>query len=251
MPVDENQGELFAEAVNLSFQWRPDISFRVGRFFTPAGIWNVDHYPPFVPTQELPLHIRNIFPQVFDGAMVYGTHPVGGSFVKYDLYWGNGEGNPGKSDSNSHKALGLNAGVLLPFLKHTEFGLTYYRDTLNDDTKKAATGAHVKVKNGGFAFQSEYARGKYTPKTDPGYNSSGYYAQLMYDINNWSAGVRRSFYDADSIGNNELVANTLFVNYRVSASIVLNMEHHWFNYNDKAKDDYQSTLFSAVAYLGN
>ena len=66
-----------------------------------------------------------------------------------------------------------------------------------------------------------------------------------------SAGVRRSFYDADSIGNNALVANTLFVNYRVSASIVLKMEHHWFNYNDTAKDDYQSTLFSAVAYLGN
>lgn len=251
VPVGENQGELFAEAINLSFQWRPDASFRVGRFFTPAGIWSVDHYPPFVPTQELPLHIGEIFPKIFDGAMAYGTLPVAGSFLKYDVYWGNGEGNAGKEDLNSHKAAGLNAGLLLPFLKHTEVGLTYYGDTLNDDTKKTATGAHMKVKMGGFGFQSEYAQADYKPKTGSNYKSNGYYAQLMYDINSWTAGVRRSAFDSDSTGNNAQTANSVFVNYHVTPAIVLKLEYHQFNFDDVAKADYTSTLFSAVAYLGN
>lgn len=245
------QGKLFVEAVNLSFLWRPDASLRVGRFFTPAGIWNVDHYPPFVPTQERPLHIRGIFPQVFDGAMAYGTRPLGGSFLKYELYWGNGEGNTGKKDSNSHKAVGLNTGLLLPFLKHTEIGLTYYTDTLNNRTEKTATGAHLKIKAGGFAFQSEYAVADYKPTTGSKYDSTGYYAQFMYDIGNWTAGVRNSLYDPKSTETNELVANSVFLNYHVSPSVVLKMEYHQFDYDDASKDDYTSTLFSAVAYLGN
>lgn len=248
---DAAQGKLFVEAVNLSFLWRPDASLRVGRFFTPAGIWNVDHYPPFVPTQERPLHIRAIFPQVFDGAMAYGTRPLGGSFLKYELYWGNGEGNTGKKDSNSHKAVGLNTGLLLPFLKHTEIGLTYYTDTLNDRTEKTATGAHMKIKAGGLAFQAEYAVADYKPTTGSKYERTGYYAQLMYDIGNWTAGVRNNFYDSNSLGTNELVANSVFLNYHVSSSIVLKVEHHQFDYDDAAKDDYTSTLFSAVANLGN
>lgn len=251
VPVDENQGELFAEAINLSFQWRSDASLRIGRFFTPAGIWSVDHYPPFVPTQELPLHIGEIFPKVFDGAMAYGILPLGGNFLKYDLYWGNGEGNPGKEDLNSHKATGLNAGLLLPFLKHTEIGLTYYRDTLNDDTEKTATGVHMKIKGGGLTFQSEYATGNYKPKTGSDYKRSGYYAQLMYDVNNWTVGGRYSFYDSDSTGNNEQVANSVFVDYHVSPAIVLKLEHHQFDFDDAALTDYTSTLFSVVAYLGN
>lgn len=248
------EGKIFAEAVNLSYLWRPDASFRMGRFFTPAGIWNVDHYPSFVPTQERPLHVRGIFPQIFDGAMVYGTRPVGGNFLKYDLYWGNGEGNTGAKDKNASKATGLNAGLLLPFLKHTEIGMTYYTDTDNSNTEKVATGAHVKVKSGGFAFQGEYAKGDYKPTTGSDYENTGYYAQLMYDVSNWTLGVRHSTYDkntaTDDVDNQE-TANGAFVNYHVSHAVVLKVEHHLFSYDDDAKDEYSSTTFSVVAYLGN
>lgn len=248
---DTTEGKIFAEAVNLSFTWRPDLSFRAGRFFTPAGIWNVDHYPPFVPTQERPMHIREIFPQVFDGAMAYGIRPLAGSFLKYDLYWGNGEGNTGKSDSNSHKAAGLNAGILLPFLKYTEFGFTFYRDTLNNGTEKSASGMHAKVKVAAFAFQAEYAKGDYKPAAGADYEKTGYYAQFLYDLADWTLGVRHGFYDSDSSGDNERTANSLFVNYHVSPSVVLKAEHHLFDYDNPASEDYASTTFSVVAYLGN
>ena len=248
------EGKIFAEAANLSYAWRPDLSFRLGRFFTPAGIWNVDHYPPFVPTQERPLHIRDIFPQIFDGAMVYGTRPIGGSFLKYDLCWGNGEGNAGRKDGNSEKATGLNVGLLLPFLKHTEIGLTYYGDTDNSRTEKLAGGAHAKIKAGGFALQSEYARGDYKPTSGSDYTNTGYYGQFMYNFRDWTIGMRHSVYDkntaTDAIDNKQ-VANGAFVNYHISHALVVKLEHHLFSYNNDTKDEYESTIFSVVAYLGN
>lgn len=249
------EGEIFAEAVNLSYAWRSDINLRGGRFFTPAGIWNVDHYPPFVPTQERPLHVRGIFPQIFDGAMVYGTRPVAANtFLKYDLYLGNGEGNTGSKDGNREKAAGLNAGLLLPFLKHTEIGMTYYRDTLNDGTDKTAFGTHARVKAGSFEFQGEYASGDYQPATGSDFVNAGYYAQFMYDINNWTLGVRHSAYDQNSANDaidNKEVANSVFVNYHVGHALVLKLEHHRFSYDDSVKDAYASTIVSVVAYLGN
>jgi hypothetical protein len=250
----DTSGKIFAEAVNLSFTWRPDASFRMGRFFTPAGIWSVDHYPPFVPTQERPLHVRNIFPQVFDGVMLYGTRPAGGGFVKYDLYYGNGEGNPGKRDRNADKAAGLNVSLLLPLLKHTELGATYYRDpqdSKNANADKTAFGGHAKIKVGSFAFQGEYARGELKPVVGADYRTSGFYTQFLYDLRDWTVGYRHSLYNANLTGANALVDDTLFVNYHVSHNIVLKLEHHRFDYDDETKDDYHTTIASVVAYLGN
>ena len=249
------EGKIYAEAVNLSYLWRSDVNLRGGRFFTPAGIWNIDHYPPFVPTQERPLHVRNIFPQIFDGAMVYGTRPVAANtFLKYDLYLGNGEGNTGKNDGNREKAVGLNAGLLLPFLKHTEVGLTYYRDTLNNGTDKTAIGTHAKVKAGSFAFQGEYASGNHKPTTGSDFVNTGYYAQFMYNISHWTLGMRHSDYDknsaTDAIDNKE-VANSVFVNYHINHALVLKLEHHRHSYDDAKKDPFRSTMVSVVAYLGS
>ena len=35
-------GSVYAEAVNIDYQWRPSQYVRVGRDFTPAGIWSDD-----------------------------------------------------------------------------------------------------------------------------------------------------------------------------------------------------------------
>ena len=71
--LSSQDGKIFLESVNMTYLHKPDLSARVGRFFTPAGIWSVDHYPPFVGTQLRPQHIRKIFPQVIDGAGVFGS----------------------------------------------------------------------------------------------------------------------------------------------------------------------------------
>lgn len=122
--VVEGEGTIFLESVNISYLWRNELNLRFGRMYNPAGIWSVDHYPIFVPTQQIPNHILKIFPQVLDGVQAYGTLGLGSSFLTYDLTVSNGEGSSGHKDENQSKAKGLKLSVVLPALDHFEVGTT-------------------------------------------------------------------------------------------------------------------------------
>ena len=245
-------GKIFVEAMNIDYLWKSQASLRFGRFFTPAGIWSIDHYPPFVPTQERPLHIRKIFPQLVDGAALFGRMSFGSSFLTYDFYTGNGEGNPGHGDINSDKASGLKFSLNFPLMDHTEIGATYYQDTLNDDTDKTVTGIHTKLEGGDFTFQAEYADGEYTPVTGQKYNSEGYYGQLYYRISNWLFGFRHDVFDKNStalVGS--VTRQSVFINYRVDKDIVFKLEYHETEPEDSAVPSTDLTIASIAIYLGD
>jgi hypothetical protein len=247
-------GKIFLEAANFTYAYDPIASFRTGRFFTPAGIWSIDHYPSFVPTQLRPQHIRSIFPQVVDGVAMFGTVTMGNSFLNYDLYLGNGEGNSGKEDTNSDKATGINVSLLLPFFKYFEIGMSAYNDTstiAGNDTDKSAVGAHMKVKFYKFTFQTEYAIAEIDPDTGSAYDRTGYYAQLLYDIDRWTLGVRTDFYDEDNSVSKESTFNSVFFNSHLNQAVVLKLEHHQVSDDDITKEDYDHTIASIVMYLGN
>ena len=244
-------GKIFLEAVNFTYAWDPKAQFRGGRFFTPAGIWSIDHYPPFVPTQLRPQFVRNIFPQVVDGVSVLGTLPLGNTFINYDAYYGNGEGNSGKEDGNSEKAVGGKISFLFPTLKYLEIGGSIYNDTWNDDTEKESVGAHLKLKFWDFTLQSEYAMATYTPVNTASYDRMGYYAQLLYDFKKWTIGGRYDFYDPEEGTQSESIDNAVFINYYANESIVLKLEHHMFELEDPNAEDYDHTIGSVVIYLGN
>ncbi len=228
------EGKIFLEAMNIDYLMMPQASFRVGRFFTPTGIWSVDHYPPFVPTQVLPAHIRKIFPQLVDGGLVYGRIDLGEAVLKYDTYIGNGEENPGSGDKNSEKAFGAKLALYLPMLKHFEIGFSYYQDTLNNSVEKSVVGAHAKLNFWSLTWQSEYAKGKYAgvdkiDREEVKFDQEGYYSQLMYSIGKFAFGYRYDFF-ADNIGLsdefNEKITNSLFANVRVVSDVVIKIEYH-------------------------
>jgi len=244
------QGKIFVEAVNLDYSFMPEAIFRFGRFFTPAGIWSVDHYPPFVPTQERPGHIRNIFPQLSDGAMVYGTFNIGGHYLNYDAFYVNGEGNDGHGDANAEKGMGLKGSAILnvPMFSHLELGGTVYsdaKDTKNGDQEKLALGAHAKLKISDFAFQTEAAYAKFTGDTSDKATRSGYYAQLIWEPAMWSIGARHDNY-YDRSNSDAKVTNSVFANYRFNTNLVVKVEHHFI---DNAGTDDNKTVFSVVSYL--
>jgi hypothetical protein len=244
-------GKIYLEAVNFTYAWDPKAQFRGGRFFTPAGIWSIDHYPAFVPTQLRPQHIRNIFPQVVDGVTMLGTLPLGNMFINYDLYLGNGAGNPGSRDLNKDKAVGGKVSFLFPALKYLEIGASMYTDTENDDREKEAIGAHLKMKFWNFTLQGEYATATYTPVNAASYDRIGYYAQLLFDISKWTLGGRYDFYDPQENTQSESIYNSVFVNYHVNEAIVLKLEHHQVEKENPAVEDYDHTIGSVVIYLGN
>ncbi|MFV2058920.1 MAG: hypothetical protein ACC707_20870, partial [Thiohalomonadales bacterium] len=134
-----SSGKIFLEAMNVDYHMLPQMNFRLGRYFTPAGIWSIDHYPPFVPTQERPMHIRNIFPQLVDGLMTYGRIPMGSTYFKYDLYYGNGEVSTGNGDGDTHKSSGIRLALEIPVLTKFELGVSGYEDTVKNDEEKIST----------------------------------------------------------------------------------------------------------------
>ena len=249
--LSDAEGKIFTEALNLDFTWRTYASFRLGRFFTPAGIWSIDHYPPFVTTQERPRHIRKIFPQTTDGLMVYGIAPVFNHFVSYDFYTSNGEGNVAQTDMNNHKAVGLRLNIDLPYLNNFTIGTTFYHDVLNDGTDKRAFGTHTKIRQGDYELQAEYANALMKPEAGNSYRRQGYYMQGLYQLHKWTLGLRYDYYDSQTnLAVNE-VTHTLFANYHITESIILKLEQHSVDFEDPAVEDYYKTIISIAASLGH
>ena len=240
-----SQGKIFVEAVNVDYLWKPEAIFRAGRFFTPAGIWSVDHYPPFVGVQERPKHIRAIFPQLVDGAMVYGTLGLGANYLSYNAFVGNGEGNSGRRDGDSKRALGLKTSVVaaVPMFSHFELGGTFYNDPQmvgNNGSSKTALGGHLKAVMGDITVQAEGAYAKFETPTDT--TTKGYYGQLTYAPNQWAVGARHDLYNEGS----DRVANSVFVNYQALTNLVLKAEYHMVDDNGT---DSTKTILSVVSYL--
>ena len=245
-------GSIYAEAVNIDYQWSPSQYVRIGRDFTPAGIWSVDHYPPFVPTQETPMHIREIFPGVVDGMNAHGTVSMGASFMNYDAYVANGANTPGQSDNNHQKAVGGRVSFILPALTHLELGASAFRDTDEADVRKTAYGAHGKLKAGKFTLQTEYAADTLKPLDGSAETKQvGYYLQALYDIKSWTVGYRYDLWNPDKSATAKVTDNAFFVNYHVSPVIVCKLEHHMINEQDPAAEDYGRTILSIAYYLGD
>lgn len=244
-------GSIFAEAVNIDYQWRPSQYVRVGRDFTPAGIWSVDHYPPFVPTQETPMHIRQIFPGVIEGVEAHGTLPMGSTFMDYDAYVANGDNTPGESDTNDQKALGGRVSFILPAFNRLELGASVFRDTNDADVRKTAYGAHGKLKVDKLTLQTEYAADTLKPLDGSAETKQvGYYLQALYDISQWTVGYRYDLWNPDKAATAKVTDNVLFVNYHVSPVIVCKLEHHMVNNQDTTVEDYGRTILSIAYYLG-
>ena len=251
--VEDAKGKIFLESITLTYQWKPEANIRFGRMFTPAGIWSIDHYPPFVPTQERPQHIRKIFPQVVDGMQAFGTLTMGRTFANYDVYMGNGTGNTGKNDKNDAKATGAKLSFILPMLDHLEIGASIYsdpEDSAKNDESYSANGFHGKLKYKDTTLQFEHASGSWDDD-----ELKGYYAQLGYDWNKYTIGVRHDYYDSDvddsTLDKSGITQNSIFINYHVNSSITLKAEYHKVDHEDTATRDYGKSVLSVVGYLGN
>lgn len=249
--LSTSQGTIFTEAVNMNLKWRPTVNFRIGRFFTPAGIWLIDHYPPFVATQIRPKHIRKIFPQTTDGLMLYGITSVMKHFISYDFYIGNGEGNTASADMNTNKASGLRLEMDLPFFHETTIGGSFYKAVQNDGTDKTAAGLHAKIRDAGYEIQTEYADASLKPTAGSSYHRRGYYIQGQYRIRNWSIGLRHDFYNPDTNLDTAETTRSVFGSYYINQDMNIKLEHHIVHLADPTSDDYNMTLLSLNANLGN
>ncbi|MCC3860074.1 hypothetical protein [Pseudemcibacter aquimaris] len=75
------------------------LNVRVGRFITPHGIINVDHFPAILLDPEQPQFLRpfggqSMFANFMTGANIHGQTFTDNGRLKYDLYVGSFVGNP-------------------------------------------------------------------------------------------------------------------------------------------------------------
>lgn len=77
---------LALERLYVDYLSADGLNFRVGKFLTPIGRWNVIHAGPLEWTTSRPLVTERSFPTNATGAMVFGTVPVFGKSVDYSIY---------------------------------------------------------------------------------------------------------------------------------------------------------------------
>lgn len=255
--LKESSGKIFVEAVNFDWNYSQYLNIRVGRFFTPAGIWSEDHYPPFVTSQERPLLVRRIFPQLVDGLSIFGsTEFAKNHFFDYTTFVGNGESSAsGKKDLNSSKAVGFKGDYHAPWLDDFTLGFTLYNDnndSANNAAKKFAYGYHVKLRQENLSFQAEYvdAELEFSYRQND-YRSSGYYSQFLYSVGQWGLGYRYDAFDKNDLDIEKIKRNTFFVNYHLNEYFTLKGEYHDDSHDDPLIDEYGYYVFSVTGYLGN
>ncbi len=242
------QGKLLVEQMYIEYHPEFHWNVRAGRFLTPAGLWNIYHYPPYVPTQTRPLIVRRIFPQVSDGAQLMYSFTAGDSVIDTHLYAANGAGNPGRLDRNEEKAVGGRA-----HLQNGIHGLgaSVYSEIDNSDVQRNAFGLHYLLDYYPFRFQTEYQYRQNSPEAGPGFIDRGFYAQLTYDVGNWTLAGRYDWYDPDGgEAQADIFRYTGAVNYHFAHNVVAKAEYNRNVFEDST-EDYNELIFAIVVAIGD
>lgn len=250
--VKTAQGKVFLEQMYIEYKPKVDYDIRAGRFLTPAGIWNIYHYPPYVPFQTAPLFIRNVFPEVSDGIQVRKTFAVRDSTLDAHVYAANGSGNPGRLDRNENKAVGARLNYPVEALGGLEFGASYYREEDNSGVMKSSYGAHLLFTKSKFEFQGEFAFRNNHPDNSRDFVDRGAYGQLSYSTGDWTLAGRYDWYDADSTdARNDRFRYTAALNYRFAHNVLGKAEYNRNEFDDAAVKDYNEVIFAIAVAIGD
>lgn len=78
--------ELDVERLYVDYHANQAITFRVGKFLTPVGQWNLIHADPLTWTVSRPLSTSAAFARHVDGAMMFGTFALHGHDLDYWVF---------------------------------------------------------------------------------------------------------------------------------------------------------------------
>ena len=108
------------------------LNFRIGRFLTPAGIWNVDHGSPLILTIGQPnqWNMVPIFPNAQNGVMVHGRTYLGDHDLDYKVYLSSGRDGDNLNNPTTKEladfGVGGHAGINLDIFSGISIGVSGY-----------------------------------------------------------------------------------------------------------------------------
>jgi len=123
-------------------EWTPDnaYGFRAGKFFTPFGVWNVDHGTPVLLTARVPYFLTYL-PETQMGVEAFGRFNFPHTDLDYSVYVSNGRGALKEmEDNNDNKSVGgrLALKLQMPLFKELSIGTSGYYGKHDENTTEIA-----------------------------------------------------------------------------------------------------------------
>jgi hypothetical protein len=126
-------GYTVIERAHIDWSPRQEFNVRAGYFFTPLGIWNVDHGSPTLISTMLPQMIaQKMFPIRQTGLMVYGSTFAGPWELGYTATFSNGRQELSTFDFDDDKAFGARLFARNEGDIRSLFGASFYTGDNND-----------------------------------------------------------------------------------------------------------------------
>ncbi len=201
-----------------NYKHNDELNIRIGRYLTPAGIINIEHFPALLLDTEQPQFLRpfggsTIFPNFLTGVNAHGQKFFGDNKLKYDAYTGNFSGN----------AEGLVNGARLAYTVG-DLGLTVGGNIQAGEREVAGTNPDYQV----YGFDLLVDKGKLLWKNEIFWsdeastlgNRWAFYSQPAWRINDkWTAFYRYDFLDNGSTG--DVVENVVGLTFKPTRNVHL------------------------------
>ncbi len=198
------------------------LNVRLGRFITPHGIVNIDHFPASLLDPEQPQFLRpfggqTMFANFMTGINVHGQKFGENGTLKYDFYLGNFVGNPENINYGGRLAYKI-AGTGFTVGANVGGGSRTNVDAVGGASSNYLLyGGDLLYDKGNILWKSEF----FATDEDLGENRLTFYTQPAYRINNkWTAFYRFDFLD-DGTGTGDKIEHAIGLNYRPIQSVVL------------------------------
>ena len=223
--------ELNAVATDTVIAWanyrhNEMLNARVGRFITPHGIINIEHFPALLYDPEQPQFLRpfvgqTIFPNFTDGVMLHGGKflgETGEDRIGYHVYTGNFAGNA--SHFNYGARFSYQAGAW-----HTTLGANLAGGARVDgfDSDYYAYGADLLYDNGPLLWKTEI----FLTDEDRGGDRFAFYTMPIWRFNErWAVFYRYDYLDpganpATLVQLGESTENAMGISYKPNSNVHL------------------------------
>jgi hypothetical protein len=193
----DHDRELVLERLYLDYACSDALQFRVGKFLTPIGRWNVIHAAPLTWTTSRPLITESTFPTNATGAMAHGVLPLGGHALEWSVYGSPGEELLPEKDSDPFReAYGLRLDYDLGLGLQLGTSLVEFEQKHQSGEHRTLYGIDFLWQYRSFELSGEWA---YRARADDG-DEFGSYIQAVVPLVDTLYGVAR--YETFDTGGN-------------------------------------------------
>jgi len=242
--TEDGRGNVAMEYGFVEYTFKDMLKLRVGKMFTPFGVFNEIHTakPAFLTVKEAASLNKNdrivdggfrFYPRWGTGIALHGDGVVAKKNFSYDLLVANGEQentNPFEEDDNGFKS--ITGRVRLEPSESIRVGYSFYVDRLTDPEigKLVSNGLELEWTHGRFRLLGEGAFGRISPKTGPSVTQLAFYLQPSFHFKNgFTPYARLDFIDLNSrITSDTGLDFILGVNYELAKQCHVKLENNYF-----------------------